>query len=169
MAWALSRRKAIAGIALACTVAPDAARALLPGEVPPTIAWDVEDVGGFDPLVRKDADGRITRHNLSFRTAERETVRMLANLDDILRLTVPEFTVRWMTPSGPQVLTMFNAYLIEYSYVPLGQQGRGLPVTEYLLAVDSTHGTLRRNEATQTLVADYSITPRGVVWKRYTA
>ena len=141
----------------------------MPGEAPPTVAWDVDDVGGFDPLVRKDTDGRITRHNLSFRTGERDTGRMLANLDNVMRVALPEITVRWVTPSGPQILTMFNAYVLEYTYVSLGQQGRGLPVTEYLLAVESTHGTLRRNEATQTLVADYSITPRGVVWKRYTA
>lgn len=165
----VSRREAIVGIVLAWTFAPSAARALLPAKQPEILKLDVADVGGFDPIVRRDTEGRISRHNLSMRTTDPVTERMIGTLEGIRRLTLAELSVRWESPSGPQSLTMCDAYLLEFSYVSLFQQGRGLNFDEFAIAVESTHGSLRRSEAKQTLVADYQITPRGVQWKRYSA
>jgi hypothetical protein len=165
-----SRRQTLAGIALAPVFASGAARALLPAGAASVIAVDVEDVGGFDPIVRRNAEGVIVRHNLSFRMRDSETQRMVAHLEDMLRVTVAEFSVRWQTPSGPQSLRMFDAYLLQFNYVSLWQGGRGQPYDEFAVAIESTHGTLRRQEAQQTLVADYRVTANGdVLWNRYSA
>jgi hypothetical protein len=171
MAWHLNRRKAIVGMALASIFAPTGARALLPAASQPFIlGLDVFDVGGFDPIVRRDADGNIARHNLVFRTRPEATQRGIALFDDITRVLLAELTLRWEPSAGPQSLTMYDARVLEYSYVALHEQGRGQNYDEFIVAVESTHGTLRRREAQQTLVADYRITAQGgVVWNRYTA
>lgn len=171
MASHLSRRKALIGISLAWVFAPTVARGLLPAPSQPFIfALDVFDVGGFDPIVRRDAQGNIARHNLIFRTVPLATQREAAFMDDIVAVAVAELSVRWEPSAGPQSLTMFNARVLDFSFINLAQQGRGQNYDEFTVAVESTHGTLRRREAQQTLVADYRITPQGgVVWKRYSA
>lgn len=164
-----SRRDVFLGIGLT-TLVPGMARAVLPTGAPERYALDVFDVGGFDPVVRRDADGRITRHNLVFRTLALETPRTSRLLDDVSGSMLGELAFRWETGMGPQSLVMFSARLADWRYVALAQQGRGQNYDEFLIAVESTHGSLRRREAQQTLVADYRITPSGgVLWNRYTA
>lgn len=164
-----SRRDAFLGIGLTILV-PGVARAVLPIGAPERYTLDVFDVGGFDPIVRRDAEGRITRHNLVFRTLAHDTPRTTRLLDDISGSVLGDLTFRWETGMGPQSLVMFSAKVVDWQYVALAQQGRGQNYDEFLIAVESTHGTLRRREAQQTLVADYRITPSGgVLWNRYTA
>ncbi|MBM3507201.1 MAG: hypothetical protein FJX64_05670 [Alphaproteobacteria bacterium] len=149
-------------------MAPAAARAVLPAGPASVINLDVDDVGGFDPIVRRNAGGGVARHNLSFRTTQRDAERIRSLLTDMRNQTVAEFGLRWATPSGPQTLRMFNAYLLQFTYVDLWEGGRGRPYEEFAVAIESTHGSLRRSEAQQTLVADYKVTPRGVEWIRST-
>jgi hypothetical protein len=155
-------------MALACAFAPAAARAALPNGAASVIAFEVNDVGGFDPIVRRTADGGIARHNLSVRMNDSESQRFIGALEDMRRVTIAEFALRWETPSGPQSLRMFDAFLLQFSYVALWQGGRGQPFDEFAIAIESTHGSLRRQEAQQVLVADYRVTNNGgVVWSRY--
>ena len=164
-----SRRDAMLGVGLTILV-PGTARAVLPLGAPERYSLNVFDVGGFEPIVRRDADGRITRHNLVFRTLAFDTPRTSKLLDEFLGSVLGELSFRWEPSAGPQSLTMFGAKTVDWQYVALAQQGRGQNYDEFLIAVESTHGTLRRREAQATLVADYRITPNvGVLWNRYTA
>ena len=161
-------RRQLSAMALAWTFAPAAARAALPNGAQSVITFDVNDVGGFDPIVRRNAAGGIARHNLAIRVSDSESLRFVGFLEDMLRVTIAEFTVRWETPSGPQSLRMFDALMLQFTYVSLWQGGRGQPYDEFAIAIESTHGSLRRQEAQQTLVADYRVTSSGgVIWNRY--
>jgi hypothetical protein len=141
----------------------------LPAGAPQAFTLNVFDVGGFDPIVRRDADGRIVRHNLVFRTLPLDTPRTGNLLDDFLGSMLGELTFRWEPPAGAQSLSMYGAKLADWNYVALAQQGRGQNYDEFLVAIDSTRGTLRRREAQQTLVAEYRVTQNGgVIWNRYT-
>jgi hypothetical protein len=161
-------RRQVSAMGLAWALAPAAARAALPNGAASVLAFDVADVGGFDPIVRRNADGSIARHNLGLRVGESDTQRFVGMLEDMVRVTVAEFTVRWETPSGPQTLRMFDAFLLSFTYVSLWQGGRGQPFDEFAIAIESTHGSLRRQEAQQILVADYRVTTSGgVIWNRY--
>jgi hypothetical protein len=168
MSRLLGRRDAMLGGALTLLI-PGLARGVLPGGAQQNFTLDVFDVGGFDPIVRRDADGRIVRHNLVFRTLPLDTPRTGNLLDDFLGSMLGELTFRWEPAAGSQSLSMYGAKLADWNYVALAQQGRGQNYDEFLVAVDSTRGTLRRREAQQTLVADYRVTQNGgVIWNRYT-
>lgn len=158
-------------MALACTAAPLAARAALaPANMPAKLLLEVLDVGGFDPLIRRDSTGKITRRNLSFRTAEIATERTVGQLELVEGAILAELTLTWLPKAGLRSLTMYNARVIDSESIRLAQQGRGQDYDEFIAAVESTHGSLRLVDAQQTQVADYRITERGVVeWKRYTA
>jgi hypothetical protein len=161
-------RRQMSAMALAWGFAPAAARAALPAGGASVIAFDVNDVGGFDPIVRLNADGTIARHNLAVRIRDSEEQRLIGTLEDMRRVSIAEFFLRWDTPLGPQSLRMFDAFLLQFTYVSLWQGGRGQPFDEFAIAIESTHGTLRRQEAQQTLVADYRVTNNGgVIWNRY--
>lgn len=161
-------RRQMSAMGLAWALAPAAARAVLPNGAASTLSFNVADVGGFDPIVRRNADGGVARPNLGLRIDDSETQRFIGPLEDMRRITVAEFSVRWETPSGPQSLRMFDAFLLSFTYVSLFQGGRGQPFDEFAVAIESTHGSLRRQEAQQTLVADYRVISSGVVvWNRY--
>ncbi len=164
-----SRRDVFLGIGLTILV-PGVARAVLPIGAPERYTLDVFDMAAFDPNLRRDAEGRVVRNNLAFRMLALDTPRAIRLLDEISGSVLGDLTFLWETGRGPQSLVMFSAKVVAWQYVALAQQGRGQNYDEFVVGAESTHGTLRRREAEQTLVADYRITPNGgVLWNRYTA
>jgi len=125
----------------------------------------VSDLLAFDPLVRRDREGN-NYLNLAFRTEPRSTGRAFKLLDEIAAQAVPELRLHWNVNGAAQSLTMFNANVLMHKCAYLSQQGQGRNYDEFGLVVESTHGNLRRADATGPANADYWVTPEGLRWER---
>ncbi len=165
----VSRREALFGM-LAGLVVPAIANARVIAAKPEVTTFEVADVLKFDPRVPRDASAEFTTYNLVFRTAPGATNRMVQEIDELRGQPLAQLAVHAQSAGGSQVLTLHNAYIVAQECAYLSQQNRGQKYDEFGLTVESTHGSWRRTEVSESTSVDYWVTPDGKVrWERKVA
>lgn len=168
MSIQISRRQALVGL-LAGLVVPTVARARGMPAKPEVTTLEVAEILKFDPRVMRDS-AQFATYNLVFRTTPEVTNRMVEEIDLLRGQPLAQLTMHAMNSGGSQTLTLHNAYIVEDECAYLSQQNRGQRYDEFGLVVESTHGTWRRNEVSESTDVEYWVSPDGRVrWERRVA